>query len=282
LRSSGGLADRWRDKSITAIDGHDIHAVVDETRHKGVPGLVRRREGPTESQARKLFSTLSKMFNWLAQHRRLESNPCTSVHRPEAPVSRDRFLDAGEIVKFWQATDQEPLAGALLKLTLLTGCRLNEVADMRRSELSADLSIWNIPGSRTKNHKAHVVPLPPLARALIANTAGESDLVFTTTGTTPISGWSKIKRRLDQRMQVPAWEIHDLRRTFVTGCAELGIRPDVIELAVNHISGSRGGIAGIYNRSELLPEPRAALERWANHIEGLVAGHAAKVVPLHA
>jgi integrase len=107
-----------------------------------------------------------------------------------------------------------------------------------------------------------------------------SDLVFTTTGTTPVSGWSKIKRRLDKRMKVPAWKLHDLRRTFVTGCAELGIRPDVIELAVNHVSGVRGGIAGVYNRSELLPERRAALERWAAHIEALISGRPSKIVPL--
>jgi hypothetical protein len=74
--------------------------------------------------------------------------------------------------------------------------------------------------------------------------------------------------------------IHDLRRVFVTGCAELGIRPDVIELAVNHISGVRGGIAGVYNRSELMPERRAALERWAVHVDGLVSGKAVNVVPM--
>jgi hypothetical protein len=80
-------------------------------------------------------------------------------------------------------------------------------------------------------------------------------------------------------MGTPApWRLHDLRRTFVTGLADLGIRPDVIEMAVNHASGLRGGVAGVYNKSELLPQRRAALERWAAHVEGLVAGKASKVV----
>jgi hypothetical protein len=82
------------------------------------------------------------------------------------------------------------------------------------------------------------------------------------------------KNRLDAAMgNPPAWRLHDLRRTFVTGLADLGIRPDVI--------GLRGGIAGVYNKGELLPERRAALERWAGHVEGLVAGKATKVVPMH-
>jgi hypothetical protein len=104
--------------------------------------------------------------------------------------------------------------------------------------------------------------------------------MFTTTGTTPISGWSKTKGRLDAAMKTAPWRLHDLRRTAVTGMAELGIRPDVIELAVNHISGSRGGIAGVYNRSELLDERRAALERWAKHVAGLVSGKPENVVTM--
>ena len=81
-------------------------------------------------------------------------------------------------------------------------------------------------------------------------------------------------------MGVSDWRFHDLRRTAVTKMAELGIRPDVIELVVNHVSGHRGGIAGVYNRSEILPERRAALERWAAHVAELIEGKAAKVAPL--
>jgi Arm DNA-binding domain len=110
-----GLVDRWADKPVGEIDGHDIHKLIDEVRKHGAPGLVRRADGPTESLARKMFSVLSTMFKWLQQHRRVGISPCAGVHRPEAPPSRDRYLNSAEIIKFWKATDAEP-AGALLKL----------------------------------------------------------------------------------------------------------------------------------------------------------------------
>jgi integrase len=280
----GGLCDRWADKPVREIDNADIWSAVDETKRLGAPGLERRSDGPTESRARAMLSALSTFFGWLARHRNVENNPCAAIEGPGAPKARDRVLTGGEVVKFWAACDAvgEPF-GQLLKLLLLTGARLNEVAGMRRTELSEDGRVWNIPGERTKNHRAHVVPLAPLARDILATVkpiACEAGLMFTTTGRSPVSGWSKIKRRLDASMKCSPWRLHDLRRSFVTGLAELGIRPDVIELAVNHRSGMRGGIAGVYNRSELMDERRAALERWATNLEGLVSGRKANVVDL--
>ena len=288
---AGGLSQRWRDKPIGKIDGHDIHTLIAETRERGAPGLERRADGPTESRARAMLATLSGMFSWLQRHRRVESNPCVGVHRPEAPKARERVLSDAEIRWLWQAcsTLGEPFA-AIVKILLLTGQRLNEVAGMRRDELSEDGASWNIPSSRTKNKRPHRVPLPPATRALIPD--GKHALVFTTTGTTPPSGWSRAKRRLDAAMLklaqqergktavIAPWRLHDLRRTAVTGMAELGIRPDVIELTVNHVSGSRGGIAGVYNRSELLPERKGALEAWASHVLGLLSVRPANVVSI--
>jgi integrase len=279
---TGGLVERWAARPVGEIDGADIWAVVDETRRLGVPGLVRRSDGLTDGQARALFAALSAIFGWCARHRKVAANPCAGLHRPGAAVARDRVLASGEIVKFWSAAEaaSEPL-GQLLKLLLLTGCRLREVSEMSRAELSDDGQTWTIPGERTKNHRVHIVPLPPLARSILATVKPiAGGLMFTTNGRTPISVGSKIKGKLDAAMKIPLWRLHDLRRTFVTGLAELGIRGDVIELAVNHVSGLRGGIAGVYNRSELMPERRAALERWASHVMGLVAGKAANVVEL--
>jgi integrase len=276
----GGLSEQWADKPIADIDGHDIHTVVNETRERGAPGLARHSKGPTESWARSMFTCISTMFNWLVQNRRLERSPVNGVHKPAAPKARDRVLTDDEILKFWRASDDTEIFGPLLKLLLLTGCRLNEVAGMQYSELSEDRATWVIPGTRTKNHRQHVVPLPPLLRELIPPNEEGLDLVFTTTGRTPVSGFGRIKRRLDKAMNVPGWRLHDLRRTFVTGMAEIGIAPHVIEFCVNHTSGSRGGIAGVYNRSELLPERKAAMERWAAHVAGLVEGKKASVVQL--
>ena len=131
-----------------------------------------------------------------------------------------------------------------------------------------DGAAWTIPGERTKNARVHVVSLSPLVRELIASVGTDNELVFTTNGTTPVSGWSKIKNRLDAAMQIPPWRLHDLRRTCATGMAEIGIAPHIVEAVLNHVSGARAGVAGVYNRAAYLPEKKAALERWAAHIEG--------------
>jgi integrase len=275
----GGLADRWSDKPVAAIDGHDIFGLVDETRRSGVPGLERRRDGPTEARARVMLACLSKMFSWLVQRRQVEKNPCAGVHRPEVSRARDRVLTDAEIVKFWSAVDAERKEfSGLLKLLLLTGCRLNEVAGMRRAELSDDGATWSIPGERTKNKRPHIVPLAPLAREILATMAGDGELVFTTTGRSPVSGWSRIKTSLDGAMAIPPWRLHDLRRTAATGMAEIGIAPHIVEAALNHISGAKAGVAGTYNRAAYAPEKRAALERWASHVQGLVCGQPANIV----
>jgi integrase len=233
------------------------------------------------------------MFTWLQHQRRVTSNPCTGLHRPAAPRARERTLSNDEIRLFWQACAEvgEPF-GSVFKLLLLAGARLNEVAGMRRDELRED-GTWHLPGNRTKNKRPHTVPLPPAAHAFIAAAPGQKQIVFSTTGRTPPSGWSRAKARLDTKMlaiarmergaevTIAPWRLHDLRRTAVTGMAELGIRPDVIELVVNHVSGTRGGIAGVYNRSELQPERREALKRWSRHVVGLLAPQSGKVVKLH-
>ena len=100
-----GLAERWRDKPIADITGHDIHNLIVETRERGAPGLERRAEGPTDTRARAMGGVLSRMFKWLVQHRRAEQNPCAGVYRPEVPKSRDRVLTPSEVIKFWTATN---------------------------------------------------------------------------------------------------------------------------------------------------------------------------------
>jgi integrase len=110
-------------------------------------------------------------------------------------------------------------------------------------------------------------------------TAG--DLVFTTDGAHPVSIGSKIKRRLDAAMSIPSWRLHDLRRTAATGMAEIGIAPHIIEACLNHVSGHKAGVAGIYNRAAYAPEKKAALERWAAHVDGLISGKPANVVQMH-
>ena len=190
------------------------------------------------------------------------------------------MLSDAEISRFWAACDKiHPVFASVFRLLLITGQRKSEFAGMRWDELNGD--VLDLPGARTKNGLPHLVPLPPLAmETIMAQPRIEgSRFVFSTTGKTSISGWTKIKRDLDKAMgNPPPWVIHDLRRTAVTGMNERGIPPQVVEKIVNHQSGHLAGVAGVYNKSELLDERRKALRRWATHISGLVSGDT-KVIP---
>jgi len=311
----GSLAERWAERDVREIDGHDVHTVVDEARRHGVPGLPRRNDGTSESRGRKVHAALSSLFAWALRQRRIATNPCVGVWRPSAPPARDRVLSDSEIALLWRAThdskmkgarcDEKPkLAlqfGAAAKLLLLTGARLNEVCGMRRDELGEDGATWTIPAERAKNHRKHVVHLSPLARDVIAavpRVESAAGYLFTSNGKTPISGWSKAKAQLDAAMLQVAGEeaaaagrdpakvalapfrLHDLRRTCASGMQRLGVRLEIIELCLNHTSGSFGGIVAVYQRAELLDERRTAFERWSEHVRGLASGEAAKVVPL--
>jgi integrase len=279
----GGLCETWAKKSVGEIDSYLVHTVVDQARKI------------KNSRARKLHSALSVLFGWLQRQRRLTINPTGGVWKPGPPAPRERALDKTEIVTLWKAADQigGPF-GALWQTLLLTGCREKEVAGMVRTELG-DNGILEVPSYRTKNHLAFLIPCPPQVLAIIqqrADAIKDSELVFTTNGRTPISGFSKAKKALDEKMTeiagpIAPFRIHDLRRTVSTVMNEspedggLGVAPHIVEACLNHISGgAKAGVAGTYNKAKYLSEKRAALARWAAHVENLVADRKAKVVPL--
>jgi integrase len=277
----GGLVALWGDRPLSSIDGHDIFQVVDNTKNRGAPGLKRRSTGSDEGMARHMLSHLSSLFGWLVRNRRIERNPCVGVHRPEPPRARERVLSNDEIVAFWKATESGDPFASCLRLLLLTGCRLREISELRWDEISADGGMISLPGTRTKNGKPHIIPLSGAAREIISSVRriDGSPFVFTLTGAA-IRGWSRAKSRIDAEMKIPPWRIHDLRRTMVTGMVELGVAPHIVELCVNHIGGARAGVAGVYNRASMIDERRAALERWARHVEGLVSGKGDNVVAM--
>jgi integrase len=208
-------------------------------------------------------------------------------------------LELPELRAIWQATDTSDLYGGIVRLLLLTGQRRLEIAEMRWSEIVEDYALETdrngqptetctalvLPPERTKNKRKHAVPLPAPAREIIEARRAEqtvmgiaSPFVFATSGRPqnpdarehggkPFAQWNRSKVALDARLQLAPWTIHDLRRAFVTHCADkLRIAPHVVEAIVNHISGTKGGVAGIYNRAEYLPERRRALDAWADYV----------------
>jgi integrase len=139
--------------------------------------------------------------------------------------------------------------GYAIKLLVLTGQRRSEVAEMRWSEIDLERMVWTIPISRSKNQQAHEVPLSIAAINVIRSVPRflNSEYVFTTTGRAPISGFGRVKNRLDGVLGLANWRTHDLRRTAASGMAPLGVAPHVIEKVLNHRTGIISGVAAVYN-----------------------------------
>ncbi len=208
-------------------------------------------------------------FQWAVKRGALDSNAFESLPVPSV-VKRDRVLTDAELVAIWDATNGAAPFNAIVRALILTGQRREEVAGMRRDELSPDGLTWIIPASRAKNGAAHLVPLSKQARAVVeASPRGESPLVIAGQKG-PFSGFSKAKISLDKASGVEGWRLHDLRRTMATGLQRLGVRLEVTESVLNHVSGTRGGIAGVYQRHDWAEEKRAALDAWGEHVAAIV------------
>ena len=191
-------------------------------------------------------------------------NPVINTNRREERP-RDRVLSSDELRTIWRALDNNDY-GRIIKILALTGQRAGEIAGLRWSEVGDD--VISLPGERTKNHRAHDIPLSPTVRELLGARA-DRDLIFGQRGG-PFTNWSKNKAALDARTSLKHWVIHDLRRSVATGMADIGIQPHIIEAVLNHVSGHKGGIAGIYNRAQYSTEKAQALARWDEHVRAVV------------
>jgi integrase len=215
---------------------------------------------------------------------------------PTKEKPRDRVLTDDELRWFSAACDEIGWPfGALAKLLLLTAQRRDEVAGIEWAEIDFTNRVWVIPRHKTKNDRAHEVQLSDEAMEVLQTLPRVSDqLLFTTTGSTAVSGFSRSKRRLDAAMlkakrielgarkgdAIPRWTLHDLRRTAATGMARLNIPPHVVDRILNHTSGTIRGVAAVYNRFAYLEERRAALEAWSIYLSDLLKPTAANVVNL--
>ena len=160
----------------------------------------------------------------------------------------------------WQATADGRDYSAIIRLLMLTGCRVAEIGGLRWEEVTDDAI--ELPGARTKNARPHVLPHTMPVRAILDGRERNGEFVFGRVSTRPFTGWSVSKAELDERLgdTVEAWTHHDLRRTAATKMADMGIAPHVIEAVLNHVSGHKHGVAGIYNRSDYSEQKRHALE----------------------
>lgn len=213
-------------------------------------------------------------YQWAVKRGALDANPFTNV--PLAPVAkRDRVLSDVELATILRTANGAGAFDRIVQMLILTGQRRGEVAGMAWSEIDDGLSHWTIPAARAKNGVAHVVPLSPQAQALL-RTSRRPDgvrLVFPGMNGT-FNGFGKAKAALDAECGLPPWRLHDLRRSVATGLQKLGVRLEVTEAVLNHVSGSRAGIVGVYQRYDYAEEKRTALHAWGQRVVDILDGRA--------
>jgi integrase len=221
-------------------------------------------------QANRTRSSLSAFFNWCIGEGYLETNVAAQTNKHEE-VARDRVLSDAELRTVWRALPEQGDYRDLIRLLILTGARLREIANVRWSEIDLDATTITLPPSRTKNHRPHVIPLSAPAMGILKGRGqDERELVFGRGGE-GFSGFSKAKRLLDERAKLSKpWVVHDIRRSVATGLAKL-VQPHLVECILGHVGGFRAGVAGVYNQHAYETEKRQALDLWGQHITGLVS-----------
>jgi integrase len=269
----------WGARDIRSISRRDVLELLDKIVDRGSPIMANRT-----------LAHVRKLFNWSIARDLIDVSPCAKVAPPGKAIDRDRVLSDDEIAAVWQAAGRlgHPFA-TFVRVLLLTAQRREEVASMRRDQLDLDAALWTMPREATKSDRVHEVPLSPVVvdmlsampTLVIRDDAGrdiESPFVFTTTGRSPVSGFSKMKTALDAASGVTGWRLHDLRRTAATGMARLGTAPHVVEKVLAHSSGIISGVAAVYNRAGYDAEKRAALDAWARRVDAIVHGEPENVV----
>lgn len=231
--------------------------------------------GSTAARAR---DALSAMFVWAMGNGLMESNPTVGTITPKAAPARDRVLSDTELAAVWRESGDDDF-GKIVRLLILLGSRRAEVGGMKWSEIAAD-GIWKLPPERSKNGRAHALPLPPMAMDIIATVPqidGRGNLFGARGGR--FTDWGR-KVDLDARLgdAVAPFKLHDIRRTCATRMCDLGLGPHVVEQILNHRSGHRAGIVGVYNRSSYEREVKAALALWSDHIRSITEGGERRVL----
>lgn len=273
------LTNYWkpfRGLSVDAVTRRLVAARLSEiVAEHGVTAAARARQ------------SLSAFFAWAIGEGVAQENPVIGTNNPgEGLPSRDRVLTDAELRAIWQAGGSDDF-GRIIRLLMLTGARRDEIGGLRWSEIDIDRGSLAIPGERTKNHNALELPLSAAAMSIIRSTPRREgrDFLFGGRGGA-FSAWSYSTLTLGARIAasdsgpIAAWRIHDIRRTVATGMATIGVQPHIIEAVLNHVSGHKAGVAGIYNRATYDAEKGQALERWADHLSAVVEGRSTNVTPL--
>lgn len=259
--------------SITKLTRSDLQKAVDAKAASG-----------RKVYANRVRAALKAFTRWAWLRGYMPEDVGAGLARATKETARERVLSTHEMRAIWSATfEMGGLWGPFLRVLILTCQRRGEVLKLRWSDIDLERRRILVPGSRTKNGKPQITHLSRpawLELASMHEVRGESDLIFTTTGKTPLSGIAKAKAKLDGLLPMgfEPWRLHDIRTAFATAMVDAGVPESVADRVLNHsASGSApSAVARVYNQSEQLPQRAAALDRWAD----LVTDKAASVVPL--
>jgi integrase len=249
----------WGERPIKEIRRRDVVRLLDEIAET------------TPHQANRLRICLSRMYKWLIEREVVETSPILGVAPRVKSRARSRILSEAELAALWIATERvgSPF-GPAIRFLMLTGVRRSEGACLRWEELDGNWAA--MPASRMKGGRDFRAAMPDAAKAIVEGMPRICEYVFTTTGRSPISGWSKYKLRLDAIMTellgepVPDWRLHDLRRTLASGLAALGFRAEIIKRVLGHAAKSNDVTEAHYNWYNYDAEALAAVQKWAEHL----------------
>ncbi len=212
---------------------------------KALADIVRHDIDLADAQA---IKTWKAFFNWCMRNEITDRNPFQ--HIPVVFGQRSRVLTNDELKQVWHY--KYPPYSDYLKLQILTGQRIGQ---WKQYSYTDDTIIFEAESMKGK--REHVIPMTEAVSRLLP--------------IQPFNGWSNAKKRLDRHVPLEPWTIHDLRRTFSTNCAAIGVPLHVTERILDHRSGTISGVAAIYNRHTYLPEMREALDRHTALVHQLVS-----------
>jgi integrase len=261
----------WEGRLVADINRRDCRAVINAIADRGAETMSRRTQ-----------AYLRSFFEWAVKNDHITVNPMKDLPKRGEETEREHVLTDDELAQVWHAAVKRGYPfGHAIQLLILTGARLSEIGDLKWREVKGDELVIE----QTKVGKGHHIPLSDLAQDILDSVPRlvDSEFVFTTTGKTPSSGWSKAKTHIDKLLPdgFSDWRLHDIRRTVATGLQRMGTGLQVVEAVLGHTTGSRKGIVKVYQRYDYAPEKRRALNMWAAHVASVLSDdHEKAVIPL--
>jgi len=261
------VTPHFKRKSLGTITRSDVSEMLD---HIPASQLALKRNS---------FAVVRRLFRWAVSRGDIDRSPCDGMETPRAVTPRDRALTFEELARVWRASSAVSGSfGPIVRLLIATGQRREEVSGLDWSEVDQKDRLWTLPKERAKNGVSHKVPLNEMAcEILTAQSSGvnwpSGGLVFSTSGGKRFNAHSKGKAKIDAVLAqdssnpLATWRLHDLRRSLATGFQRLGVRFEVTEAVLNHLSGHKSGIAAVYQTHDWYDEKAAALTGWSDQLK---------------